>query len=262
MLGLLPALRSLRDDLPAKNGQLFWQTLRSRQSVIQSEYRKHQKTLGITGCQSPFLIDTEELENGVEYLTCRLEFPFEPRRVRVISGITVSSLVDGPGVDEVEFANAGQCLRDWVAYLELKLADLNFRDLKEDASTTQSGLSTVAPDSPAQVEITKLKRSTTKGEARAKLISALTLHHEYADGGCSNQDPIGSNKLARLAGVSVSSASTFFKSEFRDYKSYQRICADLNGLIASLKLLNGEFVPHQLFRAARSAKTIENLESK
>ena len=55
----------------------------------------------------------------------------------------------------------------------------------------------------------KPKRSTVKGEARVKLIAALTLHHRYADGSCMNCEPIGVNQLARNAEVSPSSASVF-----------------------------------------------------
>src|SRR5262249_18814112 len=38
------------------------------------------------------------------------------------------------------------------------------------------------------------KRSTERGEGRAKLIAALTKHHQYADGGCLNLEPIGNNE--------------------------------------------------------------------
>ena len=95
----------------------------------------------------------------------------------------------------------------------------------------------------------KPKRSTTKGEAKAKLVAALTKHHEYADGGCLNQEPIGNNELARLAKVSESTASAFFKKQFDGHMKYRAICGDTTKLVASLKLLNQEFVPHHLFGA-------------
>jgi len=91
------------------------------------------------------------------------------------------------------------------------------------------------------------KRSTEKGEGRAKLIAALTKHHQYADGGCLNLEPIGNNELARLAGVSESTASTFFSQEFEGHTKYRAICGDKSRLIAALKLLNQEFSPHHLF---------------
>lgn len=100
----------------------------------------------------------------------------------------------------------------------------------------------------------KPKRSTERGEGRAKLIAALTKHHQYADGGCLNTEPIGNNELARLAEVSESTASAFFNKEFNGGKSgghakYRAICSDAMRLVAALKLLNQEFSPHHLFGA-------------
>jgi hypothetical protein len=98
----------------------------------------------------------------------------------------------------------------------------------------------------------KPKRSTTKGEARVKLIAALTTHHKYADGGCLNLTPIGNNELARLAKVSDSTASAFFNREFNGGNSgglekYQAHCRDSTRLVGALKLLNQEFSPHHLY---------------
>ncbi len=106
-----------------------------------------------------------------------------------------------------------------------------------------------ASDGPKTV---KSKRSTEKGEGRAKLIAALTKHHRYADGGCLNLDPIGNNELARLAEVSESTASAFFNNEFNQgetggYATYRVICRDSSRLADSLKVLNGEFSPHNLY---------------
>ena len=92
------------------------------------------------------------------------------------------------------------------------------------------------------------KRSSEKGEAQAKLIAALTKHHEYADRGCLNQDPIGNNDLARLAGVSESTASAFFNKQFDGHIKYRAICSDARSLVTALKLLNHEFSPHQILR--------------
>ena len=95
----------------------------------------------------------------------------------------------------------------------------------------------------------KTKRSTERGEGRAKLIAALTKHHKYADGSCLNLDHVGNNELAQLAEVSVSTASAFFKKEFGGHTKYRAICSDATGLIAALKLLNQEFSPNNLFGA-------------
>jgi ferric-dicitrate binding protein FerR (iron transport regulator) len=59
------------------------------------------------------------------------------------------------------------------------------------------------------------KRSTERGEAEAKLIAALTKHHQYADGSCLNLDPIGNNQLAKAASVSPSTASALFDGKFQ-----------------------------------------------
>jgi len=98
---------------------------------------------------------------------------------------------------------------------------------------------------------TKRKRSTERGEGRAKLVAALTKHHKYADGGCLNMEPVGNNELARLAGVSESTASTFFEQQFGGHSKYRTICADVTRLVAALKLLNQEFAPHHLLYGAK-----------
>ena len=56
-------------------------------------------------------------------------------------------------------------------------------------------------------------RQSRRTSGRAKLIAALTKHHQYAEGGCLNLEPIGNNELAKGAVVSRSTASEFFKSE-------------------------------------------------
>jgi hypothetical protein len=104
----------------------------------------------------------------------------------------------------------------------------------------------------AYAESTKRKRSTERGEGQAKLISALTKHHQYAHGGCLNLVPIGNNELARLADVDKSTASAFFNKEFNagekgGYAKYRRSCGDPTMLVGAIKLLNQEFSPHHLF---------------
>lgn len=90
------------------------------------------------------------------------------------------------------------------------------------------------------------KRSTQPGEARAKLVAALTRHHHYQDGGCLNLAPIGNNELARLAEVSESSASGFFRSAFGGHAKYRRFCTDSRLLVGALRMLNGEISPQWL----------------
>ena len=96
-------------------------------------------------------------------------------------------------------------------------------------------------------ETRKKKRSTERGEGRAKLIAALTKYHKYADGGCLNPEPIGNNDLARKAEVSDSTASAFFTKEFGGHTKYRALCGDAKRLVGSLKLLNQEYSPHDLY---------------
>jgi hypothetical protein len=79
------------------------------------------------------------------------------------------------------------------------------------------------------------------------LIAALTKHHEYSNGSCLNLEPIGNNDLARLAGVAESTASDFFKEEFRGHAQYRNTCPNVTGLVMALKILNGEYSPHILY---------------
>ena len=101
---------------------------------------------------------------------------------------------------------------------------------------------------------TKGKRSTERGEGRAKLIAALTKHHKYADGSCLNLEPVGNNELARLAEVSQSTASAFFSKHFHGHAKYRATCCDPTRLVAALKLLNQEFSPHLLLGAKPSGE--------
>ena len=102
----------------------------------------------------------------------------------------------------------------------------------------------------AEPVATKPKRSSERGEGRVKLIAALTDHHGYARGGCLNTAPIGSNELARKAQVSEATASRFFAKEFGGHAKYRRACRERWSLVKSLKCLNSEFSPVDLYGAA------------
>jgi hypothetical protein len=106
------------------------------------------------------------------------------------------------------------------------------------------------------------KRSTARGDARAKIISALTEHHRYASGGVLNLEPIGVNELVRRlrngrnSGVGIASVSRFFTKEFNGHARYCGLyCGDSRRLTAALKNLNGEYtVDHLLGGEPRQAK--------
>ena len=108
----------------------------------------------------------------------------------------------------------------------------------------------------------KAKRSTERGEGREKLIAALTKHHKYADDGCLNLDPIGNNELARLATVSDSTASSFFKKKFGGHTKYRTFyCRDAGRLVAAIKQLRQEYSPDNLFgRAPRGERDRDDEE--
>jgi hypothetical protein len=108
-------------------------------------------------------------------------------------------------------------------------------------------------ENPPKTTVAK-KKSTVKGEAQEKIISALTLHHRYQDGSCLNQEPIKVGELARGVEVAKSSVSRFFKKRFgvgepkKDgHKKYIGVCRDTGRLVASLRLLNREYSPSDLY---------------
>jgi hypothetical protein len=117
----------------------------------------------------------------------------------------------------------------------------------EEAMDRLDAASTSTKPAPTVPTETNAKRSTERGEGRAKVIAALTKHHQYADGSCLNLEPIGNNEVAKVAGVSASTASTFFNEKFDGHTKYKALCRDTGKLIAALKLLNNEFAPHDLY---------------
>jgi hypothetical protein len=87
----------------------------------------------------------------------------------------------------------------------------------------------------------------SRSEGVVKLISALSLHHQYAGGGALHPDPIGNNDLARQADVDKATASAFFKREFGGHAKYKTVCRQPAQLAAMLKHLNGEYTADGLF---------------
>ena len=131
-------------------------------------------------------------------------------------------------------------LIDWLLSL-CDAAEHEFKQLSEEmkpVNTDDEGVKKVAESRP--------KKSATNGDARSKLIAALTVHHKYADDSCMNFSPIGNNALARLAEVSNSTASEFLKKQFGGLNDYKKACGTSKTLISSLKLLNQEFAPRNI----------------
>lgn len=162
---------------------------------------------------------------------------------------------------DLEGGNPAEALRKLIARTALKGTALNRKVDRQQLinltlaeflakvnGDTQTGVAVANPTASTK----RSKRSTQKGDARLKIISALTAHHQYAKGSCLNLEPIGSNELARMADVSGSSASAFFKKKFEGLQEYKTICADASKLVIALKMLNDEFSPHVLLSPHRS----------
>jgi hypothetical protein len=114
------------------------------------------------------------------------------------------------------------------------------RPADEDGSTP-AGQTLHPAAGPRPAGTVRPKRSTRKGDARAKLIAALTAHHNYNREGGLNPDPINNNVLARLAGVGIATASNFFKQVFGSHFQYTVVCRrDRSKLAGELEKLNGE----------------------
>lgn len=97
------------------------------------------------------------------------------------------------------------------------------------------------------IEAAPKKKSTERGDGTAKLIAALTLHHEYANGGCLKCDYAGNNELARAAEVAASTASKFFRDHFGGYTKYRVLCQSRAGLASKLTDLNNDRPPHATY---------------
>lgn len=120
--------------------------------------------------------------------------------------------------------------------------------VSEESIQSASSADSVSPTNSAKVK-KNTKPSHAKGDARTKLTSALLAHHQYADGGCMNWEPIGNNELARAAGnVSRSSAKAFFDKYFKGHDLYKALCRrDSQRVLNVLKALNGDFAVDELF---------------
>ena len=118
-------------------------------------------------------------------------------------------------------------------------------DVGHNGSEHQSDEREPAPSAAATSRAKKQKRSTAKGEAREKIISALSKHHGYdKGGGCLCTEPIGVNELARRSKVASSSVSDFFKKQFGGHAQYRITChKGASNIAANIKLMRGEYTP-------------------
>lgn len=147
-------------------------------------------------------------------------------------------------------------------------------DKESVGATTKSGEGTPMTEAPGQLSGTveagqpaeaantsmttarKPKKSTQRGEARTKLISALTAHHGYSNGSFLKWEPVNSNELAQQAQVAKPSATNFFNWAFKPkgatkdatgYQIYKAYCnRDHGSLLKVLRVINDEFAPAEL----------------
>jgi hypothetical protein len=127
-----------------------------------------------------------------------------------------------------------------------------FTDNDQSGTAQATSGNTMAADTAVpQKPPLRAKCSTASGEARSKLIAALTQHHKYSNDSCLNTEPIGNNQLANQAKVAPSTASNFFKKKFGGWEQYRALCLrSTTDLVAALKLLNGEYPPLLLYGKA------------
>jgi hypothetical protein len=123
----------------------------------------------------------------------------------------------------------------------------------------------VIPARQEDLQATKSKRSTERGEGRDKIIAALAKHHQYENGSCLNYEPIVGNELARIAEVGKGTVNRFFNRAFNNgekggYAKYKRACRDQGKLVTSLKLLLGEVTPSILFKTSSNVNKLENTD--
>jgi len=141
-------------------------------------------------------------------------------------------------LQKIREANSGEIFDEAIDYF---LA-VSKRYQSESKAALQGCIATLAARKPQ-------KRSTVKGEARAKIIGGLNTHHEYDNGSCTNLTPIQVGEFARKINVSKSSVSAFLKAEFDEpgYSKYKIACKNAEILGQSLRILNGELTPSILF---------------
>lgn len=153
-------------------------------------------------------------------------------------------------------------IRHWNGFLDYKLSDVakRFHSVMSIEfpfpKPVRSKKSSEPPPPSEPLPPTTMrtpKRSTSRGDARLKLVAAITKHHCYADGSCLNPEPIGNNQLAALANVSKSSASQFFENQFKGYKNYKLKCRNTGALVMALKILNQEIAPHHVLGDSSSS---------
>jgi hypothetical protein len=107
---------------------------------------------------------------------------------------------------------------------------------------------------PAAIKLNKRKPRGTAAEA---ILCALNAHHKYDGTSILNHNPIGIGQLAKQAGRAKSTVSKWFVEKFANgHDGYQVGC--MNGsLLHFLKLLNGDYTPRAVSRAADDAASAD-----
>jgi len=138
--------------------------------------------------------------------------------------------------------------------------DAEFSDFETAKEKLDTALGEVIPFLPPALQDSaaspKGRKSSSRNTRRGSwtdmelmIIAALSDHHQYSNGICGNQTPIGGNKLAEKAKCSSGKVSNFWSKAFGNgdvmgkYKHYENCCADATKLSTAMRLLNGDVTP-------------------
>ncbi len=123
-------------------------------------------------------------------------------------------------------------------------------DLQAKPKGAQTSTGNPAP-APGEIKPVRQARTAAPRSAKPKIVAALTAHHQYDNGVCDNQNPIGARELARAADVSGGAVSGFFKAQFGGHRLYVTACRDSGKFGQSMRMLNDELTPSILFNPMR-----------
>ncbi|RCS49203.1 hypothetical protein DTL42_11730 [Bremerella cremea] len=182
-------------------------------------------------------LSEEAISSSQRKILCIYEFEIKQFRQILLQSISVVESPP-PGFDEVaailrEIGNlAYEMLARSRSNWEFNYyADYGYR-LSELAQNGHKAVESINPfDSKSATsshgETTtsiRKKKSTASGDAQSKILGALEKHHQGGD--TPNSAPIGVSELARMADVSKSTASEFFKRFAGGHHEYQRLCRE------------------------------------
>jgi hypothetical protein len=125
---------------------------------------------------------------------------------------------------------------------------MNVRDVAKRPETAPAMEATAIK--PPAGKGRKPKRSTTNGDAKAKIIAGLSAWHKYDNGSCGNPEPVVLNVFSKKIDVAPASVSDFFRVHFDGHAKYKATCTrDLTRIALWLTGLNQDFTAVKLYGA-------------